>query len=145
MSHKLYDSGEWVNNLPATSKQWYFVEYFYLATGMEGMPDVEHYGWVEADSNAEAKAHVITQESIKDNKQDDKDYLFWMNSCVSASTEQEILDCNKPKAVSKDGVLYSGVGQAASIKCSLGVTPAFLLVKRSGNKIESMSAADGAW
>lgn len=37
----------------------YHVTYFYLTTGMEGIPDKEDYGIIEADSPEEAKQKVV--------------------------------------------------------------------------------------
>lgn len=44
----------------------FHVTYFYLATGMEGIPDTKDYGIIEADSAEDAKT-IVTNKAYTDN------------------------------------------------------------------------------
>jgi hypothetical protein len=71
----------------------YHVTYFYLATGMEGIPDKNDYGIVEANSPDEAKDIVVKRQ----NHQADHHYTAqevdaWFRSCLSA----KLIDEPKP-------------------------------------------------
>ena len=60
-------------------KQWH-VTYYYLATGMEGRPDVEDYGVIAADNAAEAKEKAARRRHPKMSQRD----LDWCIGCLSA-------------------------------------------------------------
>jgi hypothetical protein len=60
----------------------YHVTYFYLATGMEGIPDMKCFGIVEADSKRKAKESVIDQYGFKDRD--------WYMSCLSADEVKNV-------------------------------------------------------
>lgn len=69
------------------------VQYFYLATGMEGIPDERDYGIVEAKTKQEAIEQVVMKELPEDkmygpdNKWSTRDFL---RSCLSAELVEEI-------------------------------------------------------
>lgn len=63
----------------------YHVTYFYLATGMEGIPDVMDYGIVEANSPEEAKDIVAKAQNHKgDMYYTPEEVEGWFKSCLSA-------------------------------------------------------------
>jgi len=57
------------------------VTYYYLATGMEGNPDIRDYGVVSAATAKEA-CHIIAERETS-NLEDQS----WMMSCLSAKEE----------------------------------------------------------
>lgn len=63
------------------------VKYFYLATGMEGRPDIKDYGIREADTSKEAINQVVMEE-FPDNKNMEPDELNsnrrFLRGCLSA-------------------------------------------------------------
>lgn len=66
----------------------YHITYFYLATGMEGIPDTDDFGIVLAENEDEAKNIIIEIESTKalnnrGSKWSDSD-KSWYKSCLSA-------------------------------------------------------------
>lgn len=59
----------------------YHVTYFYLATGMEGVPDEQDHGVVQAYSASEAKDKVIEK---KYGKAAGTDSANWLKGCLTA-------------------------------------------------------------
>lgn len=57
----------------------YHVTYFYLATGMDGIPDKEDYGIVTADTEDMAKEIAAKNRHPKMSRQD----LDWVKGCLS--------------------------------------------------------------
>jgi len=60
-------------------KRWH-VTYYYLATGMEGRPDVEDYGVVEAPDKNAAKLKAARQRHPKMSQRD----IDWCVGCLTA-------------------------------------------------------------
>lgn len=60
--------------------KWYLVQYYYLATGMEGIADRRIEGEVQANSKAEAVDDIIIQNYSHYNAQD-RDFI---RGCLSA-------------------------------------------------------------
>lgn len=58
----------------------YHVTFYYLATGMEGIPDIQDYGYINAWSYKEAIEKAALQAHPKMSERD----LKWMESCLSA-------------------------------------------------------------
>lgn len=58
----------------------YKVEFFYLATGMDGIPEIQHFD-VVADNEDEAKEKASFLFSGKDVL--DKETLRWIKRCMS--------------------------------------------------------------
>jgi len=58
----------------------YHVTYFYLATGMEGRPDIEDYGFVDASTQQEAKEIAARDRWPTSSKQD----IDWCIGCLTA-------------------------------------------------------------
>ena len=57
------------------------VNYFYLATGMEGRADTQSHGIFEADSKAEAVEKAIE----KDYSHESESLKSWTRSCLIAT------------------------------------------------------------
>lgn len=63
----------------------YMVEYFYLATGMEGIPDRHIEGEVYAMSKEEAKVMIIAQKYSHESAENQR----WVHGCLRAFVIQE--------------------------------------------------------
>lgn len=58
----------------------YHVTYFYLATGMEGRPDIKDYGFIQADSADVAKERAARRRHPKMSERD----INWTIGCLTA-------------------------------------------------------------
>lgn len=58
----------------------YHVTYYYLATGMEGIPDREDYGTVSAESPEQAKDIAARLKHPNMGEQD----IEWVKGCLTA-------------------------------------------------------------
>jgi hypothetical protein len=58
----------------------YHVTYYYLATGMEGRPDIEDYGYINADSPEQARDHAARSKHPSLSESD----IQWCIGCLTA-------------------------------------------------------------